>query len=83
MRPPSRLERAGRLLGVLATLGVVWLVVLPHWARQPRMQAALKSHADRDINASATFYTENPAALSALHDLQQLQLEHPGLLWGR
>ncbi len=72
-----------RLLAVLATLGAVWLVLLPYWARQPRMQAALKTHVDRHINASATFYTENPAALSALHDLQQLQREHPGLLWGR
>ncbi len=82
MRPPSRIARAGRLLAVVATLSTVWLGLLPYWARQPRMQAALQTHTDRQINASATYYTENPAALTALHDLQQLQREQPGLLWG-
>lgn len=81
MSPTSYLERAGRLLLVLATLSVVWLVALPYWARQPRMQAALQTHTNRQINGSATYYTENPASLSALHDLQQLQKEQPGLLW--
>jgi hypothetical protein len=83
MSEPSRIARAGRLLAVLTTLSTVWLGLLPHWARQPRMQAALQTHTDRQINGSATYYTENPAALSALHDLQQLQLGQPGLFWGR
>ena len=82
MRSPTRVARAGRLLAVLAVVNVVWLVLLPYWARQPHMQAALQTHTNRHINGSATYYTENPAAIIALHDLQQLQQEQPGLLWG-
>lgn len=45
------------------------------------MRAALRTHTDRNINGSATYYTENPAALTAVRDLQQLQKEQPHLLW--
>jgi len=45
------------------------------------MQAALRTHAARGINASATYYTDNPAALSALRSIQQLNHDQPTLLW--
>ena len=70
-----------RLLAVVAILGIVWLVVLPRWSREPGMQAALQTHTDRNINGSATYYTENPASLTAVKDLQQLQKEQPSLFW--
>jgi hypothetical protein len=66
---------------MMTTIGVVWLEVLPRWANEPRMRAALQTHTDRNINGSATYYTENPAALTAVRDLQQLQREQPSLLW--
>ena len=69
------------MLMVLGMLGWVWLELLPRWAREPKMQAALQTHTDRNINGSATYYTENPAAMTAVRDLQQLQREQPFLLW--
>jgi len=45
------------------------------------MQAALQTHTDRNINGSATYYTENPASLTAIKDLQQLRNEQPSLFW--
>ena len=78
---PSLYLRGGRLLVAVTVVGVMWLVVLPRWAREPAMRAALRTHTDRNINGSATYYTENPAALTAVRDLQQLQKEQPHLLW--
>ncbi len=77
----SPLQRGVRLLVVAGTVGLLWLVILPRWAREPSMRAALQTHTDRNINGSATYYTENPAALTAVRDLQQLQEEQPHLLW--
>lgn len=74
-------QRGVRLLLVAVSVGVVWLEVLPRWAREPQMRAALQKHTERNINGSATYYTENPAALTAVRDLQQLQREQPLLLW--
>lgn len=74
-------QRGVRLLAVAGGIGVFWLEVLPRWSREPQMRAALQTHTDRNINGSATYYTENPAALTAVRDLQQLQREQPRLLW--
>ena len=73
--------RVARLLGAVTLVSWVWLLLLPRWSQEPRMRAALQTHTDRQINGSATYYTENPAALTALHDLRQLQKEQPLLLW--
>lgn len=70
-----------RLLGAVALMSGVWLVLLPHWAQEPRMRAALQTHTDHQINGSAIYYTENPAALTALQDLKQLEKEQPLLFW--
>ena len=75
------MQRCVRLLAVLAVVGAVWLKLLPRWAREAQMQAALQTHTDRNINGAATYYTENPAALAAVRDLQELQREQPTLLW--
>ena len=73
--------RVARLLSAVVMISWGWLVLLPNWSQEPRMRAALQTHTDRQINGSATYYTENPAALTALHDLRQLQKEQPLLLW--
>lgn len=73
--------RVARLLGAVTLMSWVWLLLLPRWSQEPRMRAALQMHTDRQINGSATYYTENPAALTALRDLKQLQKEQPLLLW--
>lgn len=74
-------QRGVRLLAVVAMVGILWLKVLPRWAQEPAMRAALQTHSERNINGSATYYTENPAALTAVRELQQLQKEQPHLLW--
>lgn|GEM_PF-2985850 len=82
MKPPlTRFARILRTTGVVGVTGAFWLVLLPNWSREPRMQAALRTHAARGINASATYYTDNPAALSALRSIQQLNHDQPTLLW--
>ena len=79
--PPSGLVRGVRTAVAVAVLSGVWLVFLPHWSMEPRMRAALRVHEEHGINGSATFYTENPAAIHALQDIRQLEREQPTLLW--
>lgn len=68
----------GTAAGLLA---LVFLVILPQWARQPAMRAALEQHEAHGINGGATYYTDSPAALSGLQSLRELKQAQPDLFW--
>ncbi|MFG0264497.1 MAG: hypothetical protein ACF8AM_05010 [Rhodopirellula sp. JB055] len=54
----QRCYRIGGLAGSIALLSIIWLVVLPAYARQPEMHQHLKWLDDRGIDPSAMYYTE-------------------------
>ncbi|MEO9595552.1 hypothetical protein [Rhodopirellula bahusiensis] len=54
----ERCYRIGALAGLIALLSVTWLVFLPTYARQPKMQQHLKWLDDQGIDPSAMYYTE-------------------------
>jgi hypothetical protein len=70
-----------RLCAAAGLLALVFLVVLPQWARQPAMRAALERHEAHGINGGATYYTDSPAALSGLQSLRELKQDQPELFW--
>lgn len=71
----------GRLMIVVGVIALIWGVVLPHWAATPEMQAALARRDAAGINGNATYYSDNPSALSGLDAIQELNAEHPKVLW--
>lgn len=73
--------RSLALIAALAILAGIWLVGLPYWASQPRMHQALERHSAAGLNGGATYYTENPAAISNLQAIQRLQQQQPHLFW--
>lgn len=62
MRPPSSLNNPGlaRLLAVVATTAVVWLVVLPRVGKHPEVRTRINHNQQLGIDPSAKFYTELP-----------------------
>jgi hypothetical protein len=54
----QRCYRIGGLVGLIALLSIIWLVVLPAYARQPDMRQHLKWLDDQGIDPSAMYYTE-------------------------
>ena len=65
----------------IGLLALIFLVVLPQWARQPDMRAALEQHEAHGINGGATYYTDSPAAMSGLQSLRELKQDQPELFW--
>lgn len=62
-------------------LALLFLVILPRWARQPAMRAALERHEAHGVNGGATYYTDSPAALTGLQSIRELKQERPDLFW--
>ncbi|WDQ17846.1 hypothetical protein [Rhodopirellula sp. P2] len=58
MSSRQRCYRIGGLAGLIALLSIIWLVVLPAYARQPEMRQHLKWLDDQGIDPSAMYYTE-------------------------
>ena len=50
--------RVGALVGIVSLLSIVWLVILPAYARQPKMRQHLRWLDDQGIDPSAMYYTE-------------------------
>ncbi|MFG0290656.1 MAG: hypothetical protein ACF8CQ_20950 [Rhodopirellula sp. JB044] len=58
MRSRARFFRAASFSVVIAVLSIVWLVLLPAYARQPKMQRHLRWLDEKGIDPSAMYYTE-------------------------
>ncbi|KLU02094.1 putative signal peptide and transmembrane protein [Rhodopirellula islandica] len=73
----QRCYRIGGLAGLIALLSIIWLVVLPAYARQPEMRQHLKWLDDRGIDPSAMYYTELDVMddILAKHRLAELRQE--------
>ncbi|EMI52721.1 hypothetical protein [Rhodopirellula sallentina] len=58
MRWRARFLRAASFSLVIAVLSIVWLVLLPAYARQPKMRQHLQWLDEKGIDPSAMYYTE-------------------------
>ncbi|WP_040768253.1 hypothetical protein [Novipirellula maiorica] len=80
MIPRGRIYRAGLLAGSIAVLGIIWMVILPAYARQPQMRQHLKWLDDQGIDPSAMYYTELAVMEEILAKQRQAELRrtrHP------
>ncbi|EMI18831.1 signal peptide protein [Rhodopirellula maiorica SM1] len=68
------------LAGSIAVLGIIWMVILPAYARQPQMRQHLKWLDDQGIDPSAMYYTELAVMEEILAKQRQAELRrtrHP------
>ena len=73
--------KACKLLLAMGTIALIWLEILPQWADMPEMRFAIARREAAGINSKATYYSDNPAAISGLEMIQELVNEQPDLLW--
>jgi hypothetical protein len=78
---PGALRRSCVLAAIAAAAALVWLVVLPSVAHQPRVWASLEAFEAKGIDPSAMFYTELAAMDDVLARLEHFHRRHPGALW--
>ena len=78
MTPRGRVYRAASLVGSIAVLWIIWLVILPAYARQPKMRDHLQWLDDQGIDPSAMYYTELEVMEDILAKQRQAELQpHP------
>lgn len=75
----ERCYQAGSLIGWIGLLSIVWLVILPAYARQPKMRQHLRWLDDQGIDPSAMYYTELEVMEDILAKRRQAELRQATL----
>ncbi|MBI1345284.1 hypothetical protein GC163_03255 [bacterium] len=66
----STFHRWLTLSGIIATMSVIWLIVLPAIAHWPTVEATIARHHQLGIDPSAKFYSELDATEPAYESMQ-------------
>jgi hypothetical protein len=81
-QPAAASERGWRQLqAIVATIALLWLIVLPAIGKLDAMQAAIQEREAQGIDTGAMFYTDLERMDDVLAKSKQFHGEHPDALW--